>query len=87
VGKFICCEFLYNKFNWLIQTLLSQWTAEDVSNWLNNNHLETLIPLFRLHKIDGKELDRIREKNDSKVKIRVEHCKMSINCIILKVLY
>lgn len=48
-------------------TLLSQWTAEDVSNWLNNNHLETLIPLFRLHKIDGKELDRIREKNDSKM--------------------
>ena len=25
------------------------------------------MPLFRVHKIDGKELDRIREKNDSKV--------------------
>ena len=25
------------------------------------------MPLFKIHKIDGKELDRIREKNDSKV--------------------
>merc|ERR1712228_577921 len=47
--------------------ILSLWTAEDVIVWLNNNHLETLVPLFRVHKIDGKELDRIREKNDSKM--------------------
>ena len=47
--------------------MLSCWSTDDVQAWLNENHLETLVPLFKVHKIDGKELDRIREKNDSKV--------------------
>ena len=43
------------------------WTLQDVLSWLDENNMKTLVPLFRVHKIDGKELDRIREKNDSKV--------------------
>jgi len=46
--------------------MLSMWSLQDVLNWLDENKLGSLVPTFRIHKIDGKELDRIREKNDSK---------------------
>jgi len=46
--------------------MLSMWSLQDVLNWLDENKLGSLVPVFRIHKIDGKELDRIREKNDSK---------------------
>ena len=45
------------------------WSLQDVLNWLDENKLGSLVPTFRIHKIDGKELDRIREKNDSKVSL------------------
>lgn len=48
-------------------SLLALWSNEDVLVWLKNNHLETLVPLFKVHNIDGKYLDKIREKNDSKM--------------------
>jgi len=48
-------------------SILATWTADDVLNWLKQTNQETLVPLFKIHKIDGKELDRIREKNDSKM--------------------
>ena len=47
--------------------MLAMWSLQDVLNWLDENKLGSLVPTFRIHKIDGKELDRIREKNDSKV--------------------
>ena len=43
------------------------WSVDEVLDWLAENNLASLVPVFRLHKIDGRELDRIREKNDSKV--------------------
>ena len=43
------------------------WSVDEVLEWLAENNLGQLVPVFRLHKIDGRELDRIREKNDSKV--------------------
>jgi hypothetical protein len=46
--------------------MLAMWSLQDVLNWLDENKLGSLVPTFRIHKIDGKELDRIREKNDSK---------------------
>ena len=47
--------------------MLAMWSLQDVLNWLDENKLGSLVQTFRIHKIDGKELDRIREKNDSKV--------------------
>jgi hypothetical protein len=47
-------------------SLLSMWSLQDVLTWLEENNLSSLVPLFRVNRIDGKELDRIREKNDSK---------------------
>ena len=49
------------------QNMLAMWSLQDVLNWLDENKLGSLVQTFRIHKIDGKELDRIREKNDSKV--------------------
>ena len=49
--------------------MLPVWTNDEVLAWLADNNLASLVPVFRLHKIDGRELDRIREKNDSKVLI------------------
>jgi hypothetical protein len=46
--------------------MLAMWSLQDVLNWLDENKLGSLVQTFRIHKIDGKELDRIREKNDSK---------------------
>ena len=51
--------------------MLSTWSLQDVLMWLNENNLSTLVPLFRVNQIDGKELDRIREKNDSKVSFQI----------------
>lgn len=47
-------------------SMLSMWSLQDVLLWLEENNLSSLVPLFRVNRIDGKELDRIREKNDSK---------------------
>ena len=44
------------------------WSVDEVLDWLAENNLASLVPVFRQHRIDGRELDRIREKNDSKVK-------------------
>jgi len=51
----------------VLQNVLSVWSVDEVLEWLGENNLGTLVPVFRLHKIDGRELDRIREKNDSKM--------------------
>ena len=59
--------------------MLAMWSLQDVLNWLDENKLGSLVQTFRIHKIDGKELDRIREKNDSKVRSNKIKIKMTLN--------
>jgi len=50
-----------------VLNVLSVWSVDEVLDWLAENNLASLVPVFRQHRIDGRELDRIREKNDSKM--------------------